>query len=782
MREKELRLALVCYGGVSLAVYMHGVSKEILKLARASADYQAGTEAGGRGNNSDFTDTEAVYLELLRDIGQHVNLRVVVDIIAGASAGGINGILLARALAMDLAYDPLRSLWLDRADVSVLLAPDRRASTWSKWILRPIMRWLLSRRRMAYLASDQEMREKLSLFVRSRWFRPPFGGPALCESLHEAMSGMSTGKERPGVSLTPPGQWLDLYVTLTDFFGYSQNIPLHDPPMITEREHRHILHFRHRHFTGDKRATNFGTDDLPALVFAARATSSFPGAFAPARLAEVDRLLARRKVQWPGRAAFLENNFAAYHAAGQRPEDTAFIDGSVLNNKPFAEAIEAIKQRPAYRQVDRRLVYIDPDPEPTAKLDSGMHRAPSMLRTLKGAMSDIPRNEPIRDELAWINGFNLRVGRLKIVLNSAMPQIDAMVTEVIGPSPESQVDLEQIGDWRAMAGRLAAERSGYTYEGYLRLRLEAVIEEIAGILAQATTARPDRALCDEWIERLRDWANSAGVFPQADGSNDAAQAAFLNGLDVDYRARRLRFVVRGLNDLYRTFRRPETAAALDRIKGQIYDTLEDLRRCRDAHVLSRRCRDMAAAIQAGRESNMGALIGLLADDFGLSGIGRQVDDTLYQAATADLPAPAPRALLNSFLGFAFWDVLAFTVTSWRDIGEFDEIRVDRISPVDADSLQQNGDTTALMGAGLGHFAAFFSRRHRENDYLLGRLHGAERLIDIVVSCAALEGADGALDVRALKKRAFTAILDAEAMHLGNSPDIVAALRQKVAAL
>jgi hypothetical protein len=30
MREKELRLALVCYGGVSLAVYMHGVSKEIL--------------------------------------------------------------------------------------------------------------------------------------------------------------------------------------------------------------------------------------------------------------------------------------------------------------------------------------------------------------------------------------------------------------------------------------------------------------------------------------------------------------------------------------------------------------------------------------------------------------------------------------------------------------------------------------------------------------------------------------------------------------------------------
>ena len=49
MQEKELRLALVCYGGISLAVYMHGVSKEILKLARASADDQSGTEAGERG-------------------------------------------------------------------------------------------------------------------------------------------------------------------------------------------------------------------------------------------------------------------------------------------------------------------------------------------------------------------------------------------------------------------------------------------------------------------------------------------------------------------------------------------------------------------------------------------------------------------------------------------------------------------------------------------------------------------------------------------------------------
>ena len=780
MREKELRLALVCYGGVSLAVYMHGVSKEILKLTRASADHQAGTEAGGRATNSDFTDTETVYLDLLRDVGRQLDLHVVVDVIAGASAGGINGILLARALALDLAFDPLRDMWLNKADISELLAPDRRASMWSKWILRPVLRWGLSQRKLALLAPDQEMRDKLSLFIRSRWFRPPFGGAALCDALYDGMAAMGYAGNRLHASLTPPGQWLDLYVTLTDFFGYDQRIPLHDPSVITEREHRHTLRFRHRYSTNGNMTTDFDAPDLPALVFAARATSSFPGAFPPARIAEIDRLVDRRRARWDGREKFLANNFAAYDAAGQNPEDTAFIDGGVLNNKPFAQAIESIKQRPAHRQVDRRLVYIDPVPEKAGSADP--RRPPSMLRTLKGALSDIPRNEPIRDELDWIHGFNVRVRRLKTVLDSALPRIDALVAEVIGDTIARQSYAAHIAEWRAAAGRLAAERSGYAYEGYMRLRIEAVIEQLATILASGAQRRADRTAIDGWTERLRNWASQAGVYPQKGGGDEVAQGAFMRGLDVDYRARRLRFVVRGLNEIYDTFRTSETAAALDRTKGRIYDLLEDLRRCRDAEVLSRRCRDMAIAIQEGRADNIGALIGLVTDDFGLSGLGRQVDHMLDQTANADLPAEAQQTLLNSFVGFAFWDVLAFTVTSWRDIGEFDEIRVDRISPDDAVSLNRSGEEAILKGIGLGHFAAFFSRRNRENDYLWGRLHGAERLIDIVISCAELADAADGIDAMATKKRAFTAILDTEALHLRKSADLLAKLRREIAAL
>src|SRR5579875_1178281 len=68
MREKELRIALVCFGGISLAVYMHGISKEILKLVRASAalhrvrDRQARLQArfsAGHGPGDPEYDTEA---------------------------------------------------------------------------------------------------------------------------------------------------------------------------------------------------------------------------------------------------------------------------------------------------------------------------------------------------------------------------------------------------------------------------------------------------------------------------------------------------------------------------------------------------------------------------------------------------------------------------------------------------------------------------------------------------------------------------------------------------
>ena len=89
MREKELRIALVCYGGVSLAVYMHGVTKELWKLLKASRSVTS-------GEASEEDGTEAVYARFLRQIESDygLRLRVLSDIIAD-----MNGLDLAEAVA-----------------------------------------------------------------------------------------------------------------------------------------------------------------------------------------------------------------------------------------------------------------------------------------------------------------------------------------------------------------------------------------------------------------------------------------------------------------------------------------------------------------------------------------------------------------------------------------------------------------------------------------------------------------------------------------------------------
>jgi patatin-related protein len=122
-RTKELRLAVVCYGGSSLAVYMHGVTKEIHRLVRGSLLDSPKTGAGSG------TASERVYGRLLHELAERhrerLRTRVVVDVIAGTSAGGINGICLAKALAHNLSQDELRNLWFEHGDIDGLLAAPR---------------------------------------------------------------------------------------------------------------------------------------------------------------------------------------------------------------------------------------------------------------------------------------------------------------------------------------------------------------------------------------------------------------------------------------------------------------------------------------------------------------------------------------------------------------------------------------------------------------------------------------------------------------------------------
>src|SRR5260370_1095547 len=232
---------------------MHGICKEILKLVRASSALHRITDRSRRAEAAFFDqadrndpeyDTESYYFELLQKIGHKIELRVIVGILAGASAGGINATMLARALSHDLPILRQRDLWLDNADVTVLLAPEARAGRWSKWILKPLI-WGAAATGLFDAVRDNEVRRKLSLFLRSRWFKPPFYGLGMAGLMYDAAAAMGDPKT-PTASLLPTGQGLDLFVTLTDYYGYQQLLPIHDPPFVYELEHRHVLHFLYR--------------------------------------------------------------------------------------------------------------------------------------------------------------------------------------------------------------------------------------------------------------------------------------------------------------------------------------------------------------------------------------------------------------------------------------------------------------------------------------------------------------------------------------------------------
>jgi predicted acylesterase/phospholipase RssA len=107
-RPREFRLAVAMRGGVSLAVWMGGASQEIEELRRA-ADAPPGQPAS------------EVYRALLGRAGYD---RVVVDVLAGTSAGGLNAVLLSCALLYDMPFGArIRDLWLQVADILRLCRP-----------------------------------------------------------------------------------------------------------------------------------------------------------------------------------------------------------------------------------------------------------------------------------------------------------------------------------------------------------------------------------------------------------------------------------------------------------------------------------------------------------------------------------------------------------------------------------------------------------------------------------------------------------------------------------
>ncbi len=753
MRDKELRLALICYGGISLAVYMHGVTKEVWHLAQASRDHHEGHE-----NNSG-------YAQLLKFIQENaeVNLRVLPDIIAGASAGGINGIFLAQAIASGQSLEPLTALWLDNADVDQLLDPEARPdSNMTKFWATPLA-WLALRKpggmvdQTVSAEGRDEVREKLTRFIRARWFEPPFGGPGFSKMLLDAFDAMSA---QPATGrLLPPDQPLDLFVSVTDFHGAPARLRLNSPAESFENEHRLTISFR-------QARPGAALADSAELVFAARATASFPGAFPPFAVGELDGVLKSSKKKWPGRKAFLARTLVG-HAI---PEQAVLIDGSVLANAPFSPAIKALRGRPARREVDRRFVYIDPKPGQRAVrlTKAGDSELPGFIGTIFGAISDLPREQPIRDSLEDIDQRSSRIRRMQRIIEALRPSVDQTIERLFGRTffldrPTSA----RVKAWRNKAQTSAAQEAGYAFTGYAHMKLSGIVEDLVGLVARQDPNLKgpafDTLRLDLWEEVRRRGADQARL---ANGKGATAEAIdFFRAHDLDFRIRRIRFVLRTLAKLQEEGRVEE--ASITPLRNVLFELLS-------AYFE----REDVAFYRTFDRSSAAALIDDIAGQRGLAALDNEIDSRLIDAFAA-CPKSERRNVLYAYLGFPYFDISTLPMLQGEGLDEFDPIKVDRISPEDAHSIR-NGVTATLKGIEFNSFGAFFSRSYRENDYLWGRLHGADRLFDIVCSSIPSLSALKSDECRRLKRELLLAILAEEEGRLTRIPGLFGTLRAELA--
>ncbi len=767
MKQIEVRLAVVLYGGVSLAVYIHGATREILNLVRASKLFHAGDSARPPQDG-----TVAIYYDLLKDLSQVVDLRIVVDLISGASAGGINGVMLARAIAHDQPLEPHRDLWLLNADVTRLSEPGNLVTRLAKAVLAPLLDWALARRFGRSLA-DPETRAKLRQFVQLRWFKPPFSGKVFAGWLLDACDEMEKDAD-PTASLLPPGNRLDLFVTLTDYYGHRHRILLHDPPSVDETEHRRIVSFTCRRALSGQLNSEFTTGDVPSLVFSARATASFPGAFPPAAVTEMDAILESRGRSWPSRHRFLVEKLGIdERAAG----DCYFIDGSVVMNKPFSPVIHALGNRPANREVARRIVYVDPNPHFEKRTRPRQASAPGFFRTVLASLALIPRNEPIADDLMSIQEWNAKARRMAEILAAADPQVESLVYQIVDRDLGDPPGAAELGRYRAAANLKSHEGAGYAYLSYQTLKLRRLNDRLSQLiagLAAATGATPDagkiEGMLDRWVGR--------------DGRPDLERMVpFLRAFDVDFRLRRVRFVIRRLNELYRVLDDEggrANSGAIDALKAALYKIIEK------AHLLwEPRNHPNQVAVASARVARAAAEAGDLdPEDLGaiekamdLVALDQELDEIVSLMGFAYLSPPARRAIAVAYVGFAFYDIITLPILQWTDMDEINEILVDRISPADARTLKV--ERGGLKGASLMSFGAFFNRSWREHDYLWGRINAADRCIDVLISAIGPSAAE-TIDPRRLRAWLFRAILDSEEANLQADPELIVGLRRRLA--
>ncbi len=290
--SEELRFATVMNGGVSLAVWMGGVAHELNLLSWADDEQKAATHPARE------------YRTVLRV----ARSTAVVDVLAGTSAGGINGGALALAQVnrgADLA--DLRTLWREQG-------------------------------RMQNLLRDPFRGNPTSLLKGDEYFLP---------SLNRAIRSLVRGFD-------PSGRHVDLIMPTTLLASSIQATPDALGQLMRQEVYGGRFHFSLEYPVGSTPSAATLEQTAAAIALAARSSSGFPLAFEPTWI-PVGSTATRGD-------ATLRPDMADHASWAEKGVDRSrfAVDGGALANTPTRIALAAIDKRRARGPVRRVMLLVFP--------------------------------------------------------------------------------------------------------------------------------------------------------------------------------------------------------------------------------------------------------------------------------------------------------------------------------------------------------------------------------------------------------------------------------------
>ena len=666
--KNEVRVGLVLYGGVSLAIYIYGVALEFLRVMRA---------ADGEADNP------------YKDLLEKTESKMVVDIISGTSAGGINGILLAKALANGLSSESfglLRNIWLEAADLSTLLKPGR-----------PEMAALLD-----------------EVFFEER----------LIQGLKQIDD--KAEPDKPAIKA------LDLYVSSTDLYGRTASESelgktFFNTP-IESKEYRRMFHFRFRTKGYNNYDTELGQDisdftgDMnETLVKASRATSAFPFALRPVTLQSSNK--SDKRLMEPD-------------------EDTVYLtDGGVLNNKPFSDAIAAIFKRHALNKVDRVLYFVEPDPETFVK-DRSKKDEPGFWEVIAKAVVGIRSYESITNDMKTIKSRNKRIEEFKAMLDATEKVIQEGRQDLLGKEAKQyRAYLEDQSLYKGYEKLKLARLNTRLQDRFIEYSVnlpelkDSAVTSIKQAFEKAfeeLAEKPGKMV--ELLECFDSQYRIRRLFRLVEITELLYKTPKLTGENLEKIDEYLERLSALLENIYHSEWRTWSstiephgwfAEPIEKIREYISSLRNDINK----KELQKRISDLLVTMLSYSNTDFKGLKNIYKElsEKGLA-LVKEIDSfvqTLTIGSAHPLAGFPPMEKI--YTQFEYRDMFIYPVEVIADLGERDPIEVMRISPKDARFITSDLKKK-VAGDTFFHFGGFLKKEWRDNDIMWGRLDAAEIIV------------------------------------------------------